>query len=61
MILLSHRAHLGVECCPVCHIDYPGYELAVVKFEASRKAWLWRSLDYALNPSKRVAVERSPS
>ena len=54
-------AYLGIECCPVCHFDYPQYELAVVELESGGRAWLCCSLDYALNPSKSAAMERGAS
>ncbi len=53
-------AHLGVECCSVCHIDYPEWELDLVKIELGGQAWLCCALDRALNPSKRAAMEQSP-
>jgi hypothetical protein len=29
----ANFTHLGVECCPICHNDYPDYELALVEIE----------------------------
>lgn len=52
--------YLGVECCPICHNDYPEYELAIVEIEAGGRAWLCCSLDRVLNPSKHGAMEQSP-
>jgi hypothetical protein len=54
-------SYLGVECCPICHLDYPEYELAVVELESGRRAWLCCSLDRALNPTKSAAMERGAS
>jgi len=53
-------AHLEVECCPVCHIEYPEWELAIVEIESGGRGWLCCSLDRALNPSKNAAMEQSP-
>jgi hypothetical protein len=52
-------AHLGVECCAVCHVDYPEFELAIVEIEYGGGGWLCCSLDRALNPTKRAAIEQS--
>jgi hypothetical protein len=53
-------AHLGAECCAVCHLDYPEFELAIVEIESGGRGWFCCSLDRALNPTKRVAMEQSP-
>lgn len=53
-------AYLGVECCAICHVDYPEFELAIVEIESGGKGWLCCSLDRALNPTKRAAMEQSP-
>jgi hypothetical protein len=52
-------AHLGVECRPVCHDNYPD-EMALVEIESGGRAWLCCSLDRALNPSKHATMEESP-
>jgi hypothetical protein len=52
-------SHLGEECCPVCHGDYPD-EMALIEIECGGRAWLCCSLDRALNPSKHAAIEESP-
>jgi hypothetical protein len=52
-------AHLEVESCPVCHIEYPEWELAIVEIESGERGWLCCSLDRALNPSKNAAMEQS--
>lgn len=52
--------HLGVECCHICHVEYPEYELSVVEIESGGRAWLCCALDRALNPLKHAAMEKSP-
>jgi hypothetical protein len=52
-------AHLGVDCCPICHFDYPEFELALVEIESGGRAWLCCALDRTLNPSKQAAMERN--
>jgi hypothetical protein len=52
--------HLGVKCCPVCHIEYPEWELALLEIESGGQAWMCCALDRALNPSKHVAMEQRP-
>jgi hypothetical protein len=51
-------AYLGVECCPVCHDDYPD-EMEIIEIESGGKAWICCSLDRALNPSKHMALEQT--
>ena len=55
----SDFADLGVECCPVCHEDYPD-EMALIEIECGGRAWLCCSLDRALSPLKHAAMEQSP-
>jgi hypothetical protein len=55
----SDFAHLGVECCPACHGEYPD-EMELVEIEPGGRAWLCCSLDRTLNPSKHAAMEESP-
>jgi hypothetical protein len=52
-------AHLGVECCHICHKDCPQYELAIGEIESGGRAWLCCSLDRALNPRKHAAIEET--
>jgi hypothetical protein len=52
-------AHLGVECCPVCHDEYPD-EMALVEIESGGRAWICCALERALNPSKHAAMEQTP-
>jgi hypothetical protein len=56
----ANFAHLGVECCSICHNEYPEYELAVIEIESGGRAWLCCSLYRALNPNKNAAMEQSP-
>jgi hypothetical protein len=53
-------AHLAVECCQVCHVEYPEWELGLIEIESGGRAWLCCALDRALNPSKQAAMEQSP-
>lgn len=50
--------HLGVECCSVCHDQYPD-ELEIIEIESGGKAWICCSLDRALNPTKHRALEQT--
>jgi hypothetical protein len=50
--------HLGVECCPVCHDEYPD-EMEIIEIESGGKAWTCCSLDRALNPTKQMALEQT--
>jgi hypothetical protein len=55
---LSHRAGAGRgrrECCFVCHDQYP-HELNIIEIESGGKAWIWCSLDRALNPTKKHVI-----
>jgi hypothetical protein len=56
----ANFTHLGVECCHICHVEYPEYELALIEIESGGRAWLCCPLDRALNPSKHAAMEQSP-
>jgi hypothetical protein len=51
-------AYLRVECCPVCHHEYPD-EMEIMEIEAGGKAWICCSLDRALNPTKHLALEQT--
>jgi hypothetical protein len=51
-------AHLGVECCPGCHGEYPD-EIELIDIESGGRAWICCALDLALNPSKRVSNPRT--
>jgi hypothetical protein len=52
-------AHLGVECCPGCHGEYPD-EIELIDIESGKRAWICCALDRALNPLKHAAMEQSP-
>lgn len=47
-------AHLGVECCSVCHIDYPEWELDLVKSSSEDKhGCAAHSIVLSIRPSER--------
>jgi hypothetical protein len=52
-------AYLQVECCPICHDDCSN-EMEIIEIESGGRAWLCCSLDRAVNPNKRAAMEDSP-
>jgi hypothetical protein len=37
-------AHLKVECCPVCHIEFPEWELEIVEIESGRRGKRWSAV-----------------
>jgi hypothetical protein len=50
--------HLGVECCPVCHDQYPD-EMEIIEIESGGKAWICCSVDRALSPTRHMALEQT--
>jgi hypothetical protein len=50
--------HLGLECCPVCHNEYPD-EMEIIEIESGGKAWICCSVDRALSPTRHMALEET--
>jgi hypothetical protein len=44
----------------VCHDQYP-HELNIIEIESGGKAWIWCSLDRALNPTKKHVIAADTS